>query len=214
MRNFSRCLYVGGLLLLIGQTAAHATAVLDQHSFLVPNQNSGAALLSEGSFRRAQTFTVGMDGTLDHISVHFNGAVTIWDPGVAERMNLIRVENGVPGTTIASTTARTLSTIDVGPQWDPAYVGDFDFSSLGLSFQAGDQLAFEIDGGWLQWYEDVYAGGSDFYLNPSYGIMNWTANTVADLGFQTYMTPVPLPSALLLLVSGIASVFGLVRRQF
>lgn len=59
-----------------------------------------------------------------------------------------------------------------------------------------------------------YAGGSDYYLNPPYGINQWTANSGTDWLFQTYVSPVPLPPAALLLLSGLALFGALARLKF
>lgn len=195
-----------------------SASVLDQHSFteLSPS-NAGVASLSDslGNFRRAQTFTVGFDGYLDSVLVEFNGAVPYWPSGTIQEMRLLgTTASGIPTDNILAT-VNTYSLDSV--------FGSFNFSASNLYLSAGSVLAFEvIGGGAIQVnnstdisspYYPSYQGGSDYYINPAYGINDWTQNAGADLRFQTYMNPVPLPAAAWLFGSGLIGLFGVSIRK-
>lgn len=203
------------LLFAVSFPSGASASVLDQHSFtgLTPSVNAGIAYLSDASwgFRRAQTFTVGIDGYLNSVLVEFNAGVSQWPSGTIQEMRILKTtSSGVPTDTVLASVGPFTLTNDV--------FGTFDFSSYNLHLSAGSVLAFEIIGsGAAQMnnstdpsspYYPTYQGGSDFYINQPYGIANWTQNLGGDLRFQTYMNPVPLPAAAWLFGSGLAVLFG------
>jgi hypothetical protein len=222
MRRLTSSLCVAALLLVCHSPAALAIPVsgstLDQFSFLEPGNAGTAYLTTPGEvFRRAQTFTVGIEGQLDRILVEFNRGVLDWDASIASQMRLLSVNNGIPDAILATSSARTITPYDTDTV--STAFGTFDFFDLGLNFNVGDVLAFEIiyDGA-VQWYENTYAGGSDIIINPPY-YYDWTAIPEIDTAFQTYMvasssTAVPEPSTMsLLLAAGFAAIILQRRRR-
>lgn len=195
-------------------SAGASASTLDQYSFteLTPSDGAGIAYISDtfGSFRRAQTFTVGLNGYLDSVLVEFNGAVSGWPDGSIQEMRILgTTPSGAPtDTVLASVSSYTLNNV----------FGTFNFSSSNLYLSAGSVLAFEIIGdGAVQTnnstdisspYYPSYQDGSDYYINHPYGIHNWTQNAGNDLRFQTYMNPVPLPATAWLFASGL---LGLIK---
>ena len=200
-------------LTLIGPGAAQAAIVQDQ-SYLVSDGNSFSTSTTDiSSFRRAQTFTVGVTGTLVEVDISID-PISI-SPSSIGSLNLLSTSAGVPTATVQ--TSPTLTNMLVG-----GFLG-FKFS---LDVTAGEVLAFELvttrnpslasplfingsdPGG--------YAGGSDFFLNTKFGINNFTPNT-ADVNFRTFVdgpvSPVPEPSTWAMMILGFAGVGFMAYRR-
>jgi hypothetical protein len=169
------------------------TAVLDQFSFPDINQalpELGTAFLSgqNGEFRRAQTFTVGLDGFLDSILVQFDSDLLTFPFPISSYVSefrLLETSNAAPTNIIA-----TRQTVSLNGQF-----GTFDLSDSNLFFTAGTVLAFELVGqGGVQTETngDTYLGGSDYFLNTRFGINEFRPNPI-DLRFQTYVNTVSVP---------------------
>lgn len=192
-------------------SSASAATVLDQYSFrdLIQGTNSTIAVLSNanGNFRRAQTFTVGVDGYIDSIIVELNEGVKDFTPSFyAQEMRILDTSpSGAPtNNIIASVDTYILNNV----------FGIFDFRSLNIFANAGTVLAFEIVGaGAIQGNNNLYLGGSDFVINKYRNINDWQQDLPTDLAFQTYMSPVPLPTSVILFAPSLAGLLLLKSKR-
>jgi hypothetical protein len=203
-------------LTLICPAAAQATIVQDQ-SYLVSNGVTFSSTTTDiTSFRRAQTFTVGVTGTLVEIDLSID-PISI-SPFSTGSLNLLSTSAGVP-TAILQTSPTVTNTL----------VGGFLDFTFSLNVIAGEVLAFELvttrnpslasplfmkgssPGG--------YAGGSDFFLNTDFTppINNFTPTT-GDANFRTFVdgpvSPVPEPSTWAMMILGFAGIgFTALRKR-
>ena len=161
----------------------------------------------------AQTFTVGIAGTLDSVDLDLNyeSVVPTYDITVEIRTTTSGLPDG-PASTLASvqfdtsvlTPTFTLYSIDFSPFFIPLSVGD----------QLAIVLTSEEDAEAAAWRgaDDAYPGGK-WYFDSGAG---WeTEGKDLDGYFQTYVEPsvIPAPAALHLVVIGF-SYFVLQRRKF
>ena len=189
----------------------HATTVLDQQ-YTAGSYASGFTY-SGNDFRRAQTFTVGVAGTLSEVDI-FYGDFYLGTPnsfGSFTGLNVFSTSSGIPTSTSLET--GTLLSANSG-------VAKF---SLSISVSVGDVLAIEPLTTYSSFYwladsgANGYNGGGDYYIHPTYNVNNWTA-TGADNNFETFVTTgvsaTPLPASLPLFASGLGA-FGLLgwRRK-
>jgi hypothetical protein len=201
------------LLLNLGTSAVRAGSVLDQQ--LNPADYSPDDEVSAGfggTQNLAQTFTVGITGTLTEVDVsveRFN-----FDPPTGTLYLQIRgttggVPNADPSYLLQASVSE--STLPLAPNF--GFVS-FDVSSAGLQVTQGEQLAivllapdFANPVNWIGVQGDQYpAGGAFVEQEPDFG---WVPSPVsgADLGFQTFVSPVPEPSTLVM--SSLAGLAGL-----
>ncbi|WP_114913538.1 hypothetical protein [Acidibrevibacterium fodinaquatile] len=175
--------------------AAWATPVLDQE--YTPTPSIQYAAFSGGSFRRAETFTVGIAGTLAEITVDTTSSNSAFT-GV----NILSTSGGTPTTTV----------LDVGT-FDSTNAAGVSTFTVSLPVTVGEVLGIEPIGNngtdWLQHstYPQPYAGGSDFVLNPNVFGPDFISDYAGD-GFATYVDPpgsssVPEPMSLAILASGV-----------
>ena len=165
--------------LLAGQGAS-AEEMLDQQS---PGP-VGLGQSPSDAVEWAQTFTVGVSGTLSRIEVYIlkilnvtqNLTVTIYD-----------ADSGVPTTALGSA---TLFSDTITGSADFRTV---DFAGLDLNVTAGDKLAFGLkknpDSGIhiMPFGGDAYAGGNSFSRILGTPPGAWVAQPTVDFGFKTYV---------------------------
>jgi hypothetical protein len=170
---------------------AHATPVLDQQYL---SHNGTFAGFSNGSgFRRAETFTVGVAGTLNEVDIYPDSLTSFLG------FNVLSTSGGVATTTVVAT--GILSSQSGG-------VAAF---SVSLPVSIGEVLAIEpIDGSglWVANSPGTYPGGGDYYLNPAVGVNTFTPDNIAE-DFRTFVTKVPEPSTLALFAFGLLGVAGI-----
>ena len=200
-------------LILTCPAVAQATIVQDQ-SYLVSDGDTFSTTTTDiSSFRRAQTFTVGVTGTLVELDLSID-PISIYSSAIGS-LNLLSTSAGVP--TAILQTSPTLTNTLVG--------GFLDFT-FSQNVTAGQILAFELvttrnpslatplfingsdPGG--------YAGGSDFLLNTEFGFNSFTA-TNADLNFRTFVdgpvSPVPEPSTWAMMILGFCGLGFMTYRK-
>ena len=196
-------------LLPLSSEAAKAATVLDQ-AYLVTDGTRFVSSDLDPSFRRAQTFTVGVTGTLVQVDV----AVVSMLAGTSATLNLLSTSGGTPTSILV--TSSTVNTAPVG--------GFMDFTFL-EPVTAGEVLAFELVASISNSFGALvmpganpggYSGGSDFFLNTfSANIPNFTA-TAGDVNFQTFVNvtaAVPEPSTWAMLFLGFASIGFMAYRR-
>jgi hypothetical protein len=160
---------------------ASAEEVLDQQSINM----SGLGQQPSDAVEYAQSFTVGVSGTLSRVEVYIlkilnviqDLTVTIYD-----------ANSGVPTTALGSATLFS-STIT-----GTAAFRSVDVSGLAIDVTAGDKLAFGLrknpdSGIHIMPFDnaDPYAGGNAFSRNLGPPIAAWQTQSTWDFGFKTYV---------------------------
>jgi hypothetical protein len=213
MRNVLKIIVMVAFLVGLGPDLAHASPIIDQQQPVLTAVTGFQTNLTD----IAQTFTVGVSGKLDSISILTTNA------GNPLTLDLLQTSGGFPTfTVLASAVAGTTGTL--------APV-TFDFSSSDIIVSVGDVLAFQpivfgigSEVGQALGFgadPDPYTRGEMFYNQapcppndncppPTGG--NWapfiqmapnTDLNFADMTFATTVDPVPAPASLLLFVSGL-----------
>lgn len=198
---------------LIAPVAAEAAVVLDQQD-ANRTGSTGLGITAGGLTDHAQTFTVGVDGFLDSITMDVDRITFGNDPLTISVRNTV---SGVPSTAapdiLASITV-DLASIDADP------VDVFDFSFAAIPVNIGDVLAVVLTTAGLgqEWavgtdFSALYAGGAR-YVSSGGGFAQVGE---ADLVFATYvetdLSQVPVPAAAPLLAAGLAGLGLLSRRR-
>jgi hypothetical protein len=176
-----------GFLVLIGAHRAAAAEVLDQQNDVAL---SATADSTSGSFQeQAQTFTVGVAGTLSRIAVQLNF------PGLGLPGNaILTVYNTSGGVPNASLGTASLPSSGI-PPGGYAYQS-FDVSSYGIAVHVGDVLAYGVTSTTDSYFflrstsdHSTYAGGESQWRQRG-PTEPWTSYTPThDGGFQTYVIP-------------------------
>jgi hypothetical protein len=204
--------------LALNLRAAQAVTVLDQ-SFdpAVPNIFSGVGVEVD----KAQTFTVGLAGTLVRVDVNISRSVP--PPPFPPPDDLILdIRPTTAGVPIEDNTA-TLAQLVVPALTIPTVQDfvSFDLSAFGLAVTAGDVLALALRApgsspsgyAWVGASPGGYAGGGEFFRNaglPLLPVLVWTpalnvSGVEDDLAFRTFVevpAGVPAPGSFALLAIG------------
>jgi hypothetical protein len=171
----------------------HATPVLDQEHWTSP---SAAVAASFDNFRRAMSFTAGLDGLLVRVEVR-----TISTPTTGSTLALLPTTGGVPDSAPVAIGAYAGTVGDVST---------YDFA--GFAQSAGQVLAIElVDSGtsWLSTGDD-YAGGEEFSWFPPAGQTGFTPSGL-DLFFRSFVeaTPAAIPAPAGVLALGLLALLAL-----
>lgn len=225
MRSFLRSRIVpvlGATLLLLnaGIRASHAGGVLDQQ--LNPASYPVDDLVSAGfggTQNLAQTFTVGITGTLTEVDVSVE-RFAFSPPTGTLYLQIRTTTGGVPAADPSYLLQASVPESSLPIAGNYGFVA-FDVASAGLQVTQGEQLAivllapdFANPVSWIGVQGDHYPAGAAFVeQEPDYGwIPNGPSGT--DYGFQTYVASVPEPSTLTLLsIAGLAGLAFAARRR-
>jgi hypothetical protein len=153
-------------LLLLPPDGAKASTVLDQSYLVTNNSGLGTTALLFPSFRRAQTFTVGLAGTLVEVDVAVDPMSLF--AGKSAILNLLSTVAGVP-----------TSVLQTSPTVNSALVNGFMDFAVSLPVIVGEVLAFELvesNSGYFIFSSipGTYPGGADFIINTDVGINSFT----------------------------------------
>jgi hypothetical protein len=186
-------------MVLVSMTMSARASKLDQ-SFVPsaqPSLFSTVGDLGTGQkAEQAQTFTVGIGGRLTQINLDLSGDGT----GNGLLLEIRRTTpNGLPSEAPSDLLGAALSSAKgtTDPQLIPFYLGD-----LAPQVQVGETLALVLKApgsgtyGWLGAIGDPYPQGN-LATRGSYYNNQWTTPVGLngpDLGFQTYVAPVPEPT--------------------
>jgi len=172
--------------------------VVDQ-SIIVPQQ---AALAVTAGNYWGQSFTVGISGYLTEIDFQLGRQASVVDP-----LNVqVRLANGdLPNMTPSG----LLFSGSIAPANVPVltftdqFTTSISLASAGFPVTSGEKLDVLLttdDPNWYNWINsgyfnsNPYPNGSAIYSSDG---VNWGVQTDWDFGFQTWVAPVPEPSALL-----------------
>ena len=207
------------IMIITGAKSAYAVPILDQYF-----DSSGMTSLISfvGRSDKAQTFTVGTTGTLVQADVEIQRWPSPTQGGIPIPIgdlvfDIRRTTGGVP----INDNTLALASIKVSADSIPTTRGwfSFDINSFDIFVTSGDILAIVlrsesnnlIDYGWfggLDHFEDTYDLGNHYRSSST-----WTLSSGKDVGFKTYVEPIPEPSTLFLLGSGLIGVFGLRKKK-
>lgn len=140
--------------------------------------NTGSA--SGSRFPRAQTFTVGLAGTLSQVDVILNNGSGTFT------CRLHSVPAGGPtGNQSSNVLATSTTTASSG------FVGavSFDFESAAIQVTPGDVLMISLQspgGNWWSASGNRYTGGDSYAINTNLGQTSWS-RTSGDLQFRTFV---------------------------
>lgn len=201
---------------MIITSSATLAAIIDQE---YDPTGSSQVLIVDVDNDLAQTFTVGITGTLSSIDLMIDSFNATDDLLVDFRRTTLSgspVESDT-GSDILGSFAVAANTITA---LGAITFKNYDVSSLGIAVTAGEILAITLTSsestGRFRWATKTSAGysGGDGYLRGSdIGSTTWTTFAGSDHGFRTYIQPVPVPAAIWLFGSGLLGIVGIARRK-
>ncbi|WP_428304001.1 hypothetical protein [Lacipirellula sp.] len=206
---------------------ATTSASLDQ--YFTPSTVSGALNVGDSNqVDWAQTFTVGMTGTLSGFDIWIERHPTVQLPLLFD----IRTTSGGlptlsdvgPHILIAGEKAASDIPVDRHDLSLPLELVHFDLSSASIAVTVGDVLAIVLrsddpsgqpDGLTYSWFAASAGGVNPFYPGgESYAFSGgwFDLPAAGDAVFRTYVTPIPEPTACCLLGLGCV-MFGMARSR-
>ena len=223
---------VGTFLLAFGMmeiSVGRASSVLDQSNLATPFFQTGWAPSTPpsppGMF--AETFTVGLTGYLTEVDLR----VGQYGPAAGNpfsagnfTVDVRSTVAGVPGVSSTSVLASVTTSLaslpgePAPPGFAPGFTS-FVFSGTGPLVHAGDVLAITTSNDttgssyWV-WGGGAYGGGNPFLKRVP--ATAWAADDSQDFSFETFVTPLPLPSAVgegLVGLACVAAVMWATRRK-
>jgi hypothetical protein len=219
MDHLCRCGVYFAICISIGRMASGQAVQLDQIHAVPPNPNQANAYGLSSFTEAAQTFTVGVSGTLANIDVGLYRPSSAFEGTIV--VDISRVVAGVPDFSEAGVLARrtvsnsTIPVLSVFDVFTPVFSLSVDFSDTSLNVTPGNTLAIILrpnttGSDYYNWWANVaggpsYAGGKFFQRQTSNGSIT-DAGTQYDAHFRTFVL-VPEPSSLAL---GVLAVLGLV----
>jgi PEP-CTERM motif len=198
--------------------AARAVLVLDQVFDPGPSPTafSGVSL----GIPKAQTFTVGLAGTLARVDVD----ILRQDNGpLGNGPLLFDVRSTTGGGAPIENDATPLASLTIPAATIPTTFGFFsiDVSGFGIPVTPGEILAIVLRGTrtdtdyeWVGSFPNPYPAGDLYFRNASAGFPTWTLeNTLdqesVDLAFKTFVAAAPAPSTLVLFGAGLTFLAGI-----
>jgi hypothetical protein len=208
---------------------AAATSIVDQ---FYETPTFGNTIVA-ARFEAAQTFTVGLSGSMTNVEVNIGNFQGINDP-ITITLNIRKTVSGRPveansGSDILASMTLPASSIPLTTGGDTSFVNfnlpDFSVTSgeilaivlmttAGAVFNAPDDCPFvwALDG------PGTYSGGRAFARGVNASALTWGDGdsfslAEADYEFRTYVNPVPAPASLLLLSTGLFMLIG-IRKFF
>jgi hypothetical protein len=203
-------------------------SVLDQYVKVPNGQGANQSSTIALGYVEAQTFKVGIGGTLAAVGVEVetsspltSGDLTLEIRGTTLGMPIDLSQSPLLSVSLPSSVFSGVSFF--GP---PQPFGIFDVSSFQLPVTPGEVLAIDLktaDEHGFDWHisdqnsypPNIYAGGARFV---SIAGGSWiTGGTDNDQGFSTYISPLPEPSSIILALGGGVLLIGALhrrRRQF
>lgn len=182
-----------GLLLGVSlwPAAGLAAPVLDQAHWTSP---SAFVAASFGDFRRAMSFTAGLDGALLRIEIR-----TASTPAAGSPLALLGTSGGVPGGAPLALGTHEGSIGDVA-----------SYGFAGFVQNAGQVLAIDLLGSGTSWVAsgDLYAGGEEFSWFPPAGQTGFTPSGI-DLLLRSFVEPAAIPAPAGVLALGLLALLAL-----